>query len=671
MTRSEAQLEIERLTVLVHYHNELYHQKGQPEIADYTFDQLLEQLALLEGQYPEFRLPNSPTQAVGERSNKNFATVHHRYPMLSLSNTYSEEEIQKFIQKTEKLLQGVPMEFFCELKFDGIAISLLYQSGTLQHVVTRGDGEKGDDITLNAQTITHIPKHIQAEGLPQVLEVRGEAFMPRKEFEALNKTRHARGEELLANPRNTAAGTLKMLDPNLVAERSLDFYPYAITTEDGDLKTHEEGIHLLEKWGFHVSPTYKKCTTIEEVMAYINHWEANRHRLPVDIDGVVIKINALDQQEQLGYTAKGPRWAIAYKYKPENLATTLEKVDYQVGRTGAVTPVAFLKPILLAGTTVKRASLYNADEIKRLDLHLGDTVLVEKGGDIIPKVTGVVAAKRNPDSIPISFITHCPACSTLLVQHKDEAVHYCPNEKGCPPQLIGRLKHFASRKAMYIDSIGEKTIALLFEKGLVQTPADLYALRYEDIYSLEGFKDLSTKNLLQGIARSKQVPFEKVLFGLGIRHVGETVAEKLAQHFQNIDALIHASEEAIIAVPEVGEKIARSIQVYFQDSDHLALIAALKTAGLQLRVAMPTTTDTNKPLGGKAFVISGTFEHLSREDLKTRIKQQGGKLLASVSKNADYLVAGHQAGPAKLAIAETLGIPVLSEADVTNMMDVQ
>ncbi|MEL6606898.1 MAG: NAD-dependent DNA ligase LigA [Bacteroidota bacterium] len=668
MTRAEAQQEIKRLTSLVHYHNELYHQKGQPEISDYAFDQLLEKLIQLEEQFPEFRLSGSPTQTVGEKSNKNFATVYHRYPMLSLSNTYSEEELQKFIQRIEKLLQGEPMEFFCELKFDGIAVSLLYEEGVLQRVVTRGDGEKGDDITPNAQRIPSIPQHIQAQGIPQELEVRGEAFIPRKQFEKFNQARLARGEEPLANPRNTAAGTLKMLDPGLVAERSLDFYPYAIKTEATALRTHEEGIHLLETWGFQVSPTYKKCTTIEEVMAYINYWEAHKQRLPVDIDGVVIKINALDQQEQLGYTAKSPRWAIAYKYKPENLATTLEKVDYQVGRTGAVTPVAHLAPILLAGTTVKRASLHNANEIMRLDLHLGDTVLVEKGGDIIPKVTGIVTAKRQPDSTPIRFITHCPVCGTLLVQHEAEAVHYCPNEKGCPPQLIGRLKHFVARKAMHIDSIGGKTVALLFEQGLVRTPADFYTLRYEDIYPLEGFKDLSTKNLLQGIAQSKKMPFEKVLFGLGIRHVGETVAEKLAQHFRDIDALMQASEEEITAVPEVGEKIAQSLQAYLQDPDHLVLIDTLKAAGLQLSVDTPTATEMNKPLVGKAIVVSGTFDSLSREALKAQIKQQGGKLLTAVSKNVDYLVAGQQAGPAKLTAAQALDIPVLSEADIIDML---
>ena len=670
MNRSEAQREIERLTSLVHDYNELYHQKGQPEISDYEFDQLLAKLVQLEKQFPEFRLPGSPTQTLGEKPNKNFATVYHRYPMRSLSNTYAEKAIRQFVQRTQKLLQGAPIAFFCELKFDGIAISLLYQEGALQRVVTRGDGEKGDDITKNAQAIANIPQRIRAQDVPREFEVRGEALMPRNQFDTLNKARIAQGEVPLANPRNTAAGTLKMLDPSLVAQRAIAFYPYAIKTEAKALKTHAAGIHLLEAWGFHVSPTYKRCATLEEVMDYIDHWEGHKQQLPMDIDGVVIKINDLQQQEQLGYTAKSPRWAIAYKYKPENVTTTLEKVDYQVGRTGAVTPVAHLKPILLAGTTVKRASLHNANEIKRLGLHLGDTVLVEKGGDIIPKVTAVLNTQRKPSSTPITFITHCPACNTPLIQHEEEAVHYCPNEKACPPQLIGRLKHFVSRKAMHIDSIGGQTVALLFEQGLVRTPADLYALRYEDIYPLEGFKDLSTQNLLRGIAQSKQMPFEKVLFALGIRHVGETVAEKLAQHFQHMDALIQATTEEIIAVPEVGEKIAQSIQTYFQDTEHLALIAALSAAGLQCSITSPPTLAAHQTLAGKTLVISGTFQGLARAALKARIKQQGGKLLTAVSKNVDYLVAGHQAGPAKLAAAQALDIPVLSETGIMRMMDI-
>lgn len=668
MTYQEAQAEIQRLTALVRHHNVLYYQESAPEISDYAFDQLLEKLAQLEDQFPALRLPDSPTQKVGEQPTKNFATVSHQYPMLSLSNTYSEAEIHKFLQRTQKLLQGAPVELFCELKFDGVAISLSYQSGVLERVVTRGDGKQGDDITKNAQTITTLPKQIRAKGIPQYVEVRGEVLMPRACFEALNKERLAKGEEPLANPRNTAAGTLKMIDDKAVAQRLLTFYPYALKADEIALKTQEAGIHLLEEWGFSTSPTYRKCSTIEEVISYINYWSTNRNNLPVDTDGIVIKVNALEQQEKLGYTTKSPRWAIAYKYKPTRVATILEKVSYQVGRTGAVTPVAHLKPVLLAGTTVKRASLYNSNELKRLDLCLEDAVFVEKGGDIIPKVTGVDTAQRKLGSKPIVFPTHCPACGTILVQYGEEVGYYCPSEKTCPPQLKGRIKHFVHRKAMHIASIGSKTVDLLFDKGLLHTPSDLYQLRYEEIYLLEGFKKMATRNLLQGITQSKKTPFEKVLFALGIRHVGETVAEKLAYHFQHIDALIQATEEDILLIPEVGEKIAHSIKAYFQDADNLKLVTALKRAGLQFHVPATPTATEKQPLAGKTFVISGNFQRLDRELLKTHIKRYGGQLLTAVSKNVDYLVTGKKAGPAKLAAAQAMGVQVLSEEEITNMM---
>jgi DNA ligase (NAD+) len=669
VTRQEAQEEIQYLTALVQYHNVLYHQENTPEISDYAFDRLLEKLGQLERQFPDLRLPDSPTQQIGEQPTRNFATIYHRYPMLSLGNTYSEEEINKFVQRAQKLLQGAPMEFFCELKFDGVAISLLYKEGTLERVITRGDGEKGDDITENAKTIATIPKRIQEEGVPYEFEVRGEALMSRAHFEELNKTRLARGEEPLANPRNTAAGTLKTINTNLVAQRLLDFFPYSLKAETMDLKTHEEGIHLLEKWGFTTSPTYKKCSNIEEVVTYISHWEKKKYSLPVDIDGIVIKINNLTQQESLGYTAKSPRWAIAYKYKPESMSTILERVSYQVGRTGSVTPVAHLKPILLSGTTVKRASLYNANEINRLSLHLGDSVFVEKGGDIIPKVTGPDTRNRALKSEPVIFPTHCPACNTPLVQYEAEAAHYCPNEKGCPPQLKGRIKHFIHRKAMHIDSIGSKTVDLLFDRGLLRTPADLYQLCYEDIYPLEGFKELATRNLLQGIARSKQIPFEKVLFALGIRHVGETVAEKLAHHFQHIDALMQATLQDIILVPEVGEKVAHSIKAYFQDPDNLKLITALKDLGLRFNMTVVRTTAERQHLAGKNFVVSGNFQHLDRETLKTRIKRHGGEIRTIVSRKVDYLVAGHKAGTVKLVAAQELGVQVLSEEQIVGMLE--
>lgn len=669
MTRQEAQKEIQYLTTLVQYHNVLYHQKGWPEISDYAFDQLLEKLIRLENKFPDLRLPDSPTKKVAEKPIKNFVTVYHRYPMLSLSNTYSEEEIYQFAQRTQKLLQGASIEFFCELKFDGVAISLWYQNGTLERVVTRGDGEQGDDITKNARIIETLPKRIQVQGVPKMFEVRGEALMPRIHFDALNKARAVRGEEPLANPRNTTAGTLKIIDAALFAQRWLDFYPYALKTEEITPKTHEACIHLLEEWGFTTSPTYKKCGSIEEVMAYINYWKVHRKNLPVDIDGIVIKINNIEQQTYLGHTAKSPRWAIAYKYKPEKITTTLEKVSYQVGRTGAVTPVAHLRPILLAGTTVQRASLYNAAEVQRLNLYLGDTVFVEKGGDIIPKITAIDTTKRQYGSTPILFLTHCPACDTPLVQHEEEAIHYCPNGKTCPPQLKGRIKHFVHRKAMYIDTIGNKTVDLLFDKELLRTPADLYQLRYEDIYSLAGFKEVATKNLLQGIAQSKQMPFAKVLFALGIRHVGETVADKLSQHFKHIDALIQATTEDMNLVAEVGEKIAYSVKTYFQDTDNLKLVTALKNAGLQFNVAVAPTPPTKQPLANKTFVVSGNFQQLERTTLKTQIKRYGGTLFTAMSKNVDYLVVGERAGPTKLAAAQKMGIQILSEEQIINMLE--
>lgn len=669
MTRQEAQKEIQQLVAWIQHHNERYY-KGKPRLSDYAFDQLLAKLTRLEAQFPELRLPNSPTQKIGERPTSHFRTVPHRYPMRSLSNTYSESEIHQFIQRTQKLLQNAPMAFFCELKFDGIAISLLYKAGILERVLTRGDGEKGDDITQNVQTISTIPKRIRVSNIPQAFEVRGEAFMPRAHFETLNKERVERGETPLANPRNTTAGTLKLLNPQLVAQRFLDFYPYALKTEEMEIKTHEESIYLLEKWGFITSPTYQKCHTVEEIMRYINYWEVNKKQLPVDIDGIVIKVNDLAQQEQLGYTAKSPRWAIAYKYKPEHIATTLEKVCYQVGRTGAITPVAYLNPVLLAGTTVQRASLHNANEMSRLDIHVRDTVFIEKGGDIIPKVIATDPTKRQPGSKPIVFPTQCPACTTTLVQYKGEAMHYCPNSKACAPQRIGRIKHFVHRNAMHIDAIGDKTIELLFKRGLLHTPADLYRLRYEDIYALEGFKELATNKLLYGISQSKKVPFARVLFALGIRHVGKTVAEKLVHRFQYIEALMQATVEDIISVPEIGEKIAYSIKAYFQDKDNLELVIALKRAGLQFCTATKRRPNTTKNLSltGKTLVVSGSFQQIEREALKTRIKQHGGKLLTAVSKHVDYLVAGYRAGPSKLAAAQNMGIQILSEEAIINMM---
>lgn len=669
MTIKEAKKEIARLTSLINYYNKQYFQDARSEISDYEFDQLLAKLTQLENQFPALRLKDSPTQSVGEAPFKNFETVYHQYPMLSLSNTYSEKEIDEFVKRVQKLLKGESIAFNCELKFDGVAISLLYEHGALKRVVTRGDGEKGDDITNNAKTIKNIPQFIKGRDLPQAFEVRGEAFIPRAMFAALNKEREDQGEELLSNPRNAAAGTLKMLDAMVVAQRGLDCYVYALISEEMNLQTQEAGIKLLEQWGFHISPTYKKCQTIQEIISYIDHWKTKKNHLPVEVDGIVVKVNRIAQQNKLGTTAKSPRWAIAYKYKPESTATVLEKVLYQVGRTGAITPVAQLHPVRLAGTTVKRASLHNADEIERLNLHEGDTVFVEKGGEIIPKVTGVDVAKRKPGSKAILFITHCPDCATPLIREEGEVVHYCPNQKKCPPQIKGGIAHFAHRKAMDIGSLGSKTIALLFEKGLLRTPADLYTLRYEAVYPLEGFKELATQNLLQGIARSKQIPFENVLFALGIRHVGKTSAERLAHHFQNMGALVHASLEELTAVSEIGEKVAKSVLTYFQDTHNLQLISSLQHAGLKLATEKSKPTQQSQLFQGKTFVISGVFKNFERENLKRIIKKNGGKVLSSISKQLDYLVAGEKAGSTKLAKAKRLGIKTLSEEVLTKMIE--
>lgn len=669
MTAKEAKKEIERLTSLINYYNKQYFQYARSEISDYEFDQLLEKLIQLENQFPALRLKDSPTQSVGEAPSKNFETVYHQYPMLSLSNTYSEKEIDEFVKRIQKLLKEESIEFFCELKFDGVAMSLLYEHGALKRVVTRGDGEKGDDIMRNAKTIKTIPQFIKGSDIPQAFEVRGEAFIPRATFEALNKERASQGEELLANPRNAASGTLKMLDATVVAQRGLDCYLYVLISDEMNLPTHEAGVKLLEKWGFHVSPTYKKCKTVQEIMNYIDHWKTKKSNLPAEVDGIVVKVNRIAQQNKLGATAKSPRWAIAYKYKPASTSTVLEKVIYQVGRTGAITPVAQLQPVRLAGTTVKRASLHNADEIERLNLHEGDTVFVEKGGEIIPKVIGVDVVKRKPGSKAIPFITHCPDCATPLTREEGEAVHYCPNQKNCPPQIKGGIAHFVHRKAMDIDSIGSKTVALLFKKGLVHTPADLYTLRYEEVYPLEGFKETATQNLLQGIAHSKQMPFENVLFALGIRHVGETAAEKLAHHFQNIDALAHASLEELTAVPEIGEKVAKSVITYFQDTHNLQLLASLKQAGLKFATEKSKATQQSQLLQGKNFVISGVFKNFEREALKYIVKKNGGKVLSSISEKLDYLIAGEKAGPTKLAKAKKLGIKILSEEALTKMVE--
>ncbi len=667
MTREEAKKEIDELISQVNYHNELYYQQNRSEISDYDFDQMLERLARLEEQFPEFKYDYSPTQRVGGTVTKSFETVYHRYPMLSLGNTYSPEELQEFDKRVSKGL-GEPYEYFCELKFDGVAISLTYEHGILTRAVTRGDGVRGDNITQNAKTIRSIPLKISNQGIPDVFEVRGEVFMPRDVFNELNRQREKVGETLLANPRNTASGTLKMQDSSIVAKRKLDCYLYSLLGEALEFDEHSQRIELLEKWGFNVSPTYKRCKNIEEVFDYINYWEKRRLEMPLDTDGVVIKVNQLTQQEKLGYTAKSPRWAIAYKYKALDTATELLKVTYQVGRTGAITPVANLQPVLLAGTVVKRASLHNANEIMRLDLREGDTVFVMKGGEIIPKITGVDITKRKPNSETIAYIDHCPACGTVLQRNEGEAIHFCPNSKGCPPQIIGRIEHFIQRQAMDINSLGGRTIELLFKKDLVKSPADLYRLKYEDIVQLEGFKDLSTRNVLDGIEESKKSSFPNVLFALGIRFVGKTVAEKLAIYFENIDRIAHATYEELIEAPDIGDRIANSILDYFRDSENIQQVNELKEAGLCFEIKKTDKAPVNNILNGKTFVISGVFEAFERDELKEVIKNNGGKVLSSISSKLDYLLAGENMGPSKKEKALEIGVKIISEKDFINMI---
>ena len=668
MTAGEAKIRIQELSDQVNYHNQLYYQESRSEISDYAFDHLLEELIQLESDFPQFRYPDSPSQRVGGTITKEFETVAHDYPMLSLSNTYSEEELLEFDSRVAKGLNQQPYEYFCELKFDGVAISLLYENTYLSRAATRGDGTRGDDITHNAKTIRTLPLSIRQENVAPRFEVRGEVFMPREVFNKLNRIREEEGEALMANPRNAASGSLKMQDSAQVAKRYLNCYLYGMVGEELPVNTHSEAIQKLEEWGFNVSDTYRKCKDIQEVLAYITEWEQKRLELPVDTDGIVIKVNSHDQQRVLGSTAKSPRWAIAYKYKAQSAATVLEDIDYQVGRTGAITPVAHLSPVLLAGTTVKRASLHNANEIARLDLRIGDMVFVEKGGEIIPKVTGVDVSKRPANSQAVEYVTHCPACDTELIRKEGEAQHFCPNVKGCPPQIKGRLEHFIQRKAMDINSMGKETVGVLYESGLVKTPADLYKLSYEDIFALEGFKDLSTKNVLQGIEDSKKIPFENVLFAIGIRYVGRTVAEKLAKHFRKIENIESASFEELIEVPEIGERIARSVISFFDDLDNRDIVYELKEAGLQFEIVEKEEKKESSRLEGKSFVVSGVFQQFSREEIKEKVSANGGQVVSAVSGKVDFLLAGENMGPAKRKKAESLGVSIISEEDFLNML---
>lgn len=666
-----AELQIQTLSEKLHYLNHRYYQDSVSEVSDFEFDKLLKELSDLEKLHPEFVRPDSPTQRVGGTVSEKFKTVKHRYPMLSLGNTYSMAELEEFDQRVRKILGSEPFEYVCELKFDGVAISLRYENGILAQAVTRGDGVQGDDVTTNVRTIHSIPLKLQPGNWPQNFEARGEIFMPFPVFKALNAEAEDIGETPLANPRNAASGSLKIRDSAVVAKRRLDCFLYSLSSDSQPFATHSDSVTALKNWGFRVSDTWRLCKDLSEVEQFIQHWDTHRHDLPLGIDGIVLKVNSFRQQEELGFTAKIPRWAISYKYKAESATTILESVSYQVGRTGAVTPVANLKPVQLAGTRVKRASVHNADQIALLDLRVGDSVFVEKGGEIIPKITGVDVSKREPISIPIQFITHCPDCGTPLIRKEGEAAFYCPNELGCPTQMKGRVEHFIQRKAMNVEGLGAETIDLLFDKGMITQAADLYSLTYEQLISLERFADKSARNALEGIEKSKQMPFPKVLFGIGIRFVGATVAEKLASHFGSLEALANADFEALKSAPEVGEKIAVSVREFFSNEYHQRHIQKLKEAGLQLQMPEGPAQESEK-LNGQNFVVSGSFGTPQRRtELEDTIKANGGKLLSSVSSKTNYLVAGENMGPAKLEKAEKLGVKIITEEEFLGMLTPQ
>ncbi len=669
MNNSVAKEEILKLSEEINKHNHLYYVENSPFISDYEFDLLLKKLQDLEIQFPEFAFDYSPTKRVGGDITKKFETVVHRFPMLSLSNTYSEEEIIDWENRLKKLSDG-ELEYVCELKYDGVAIGIRYENGFLSRAVTRGDGTQGEDVTTNVKTIKTIPLQLKGD-FPTDFEIRGEIFMPLDSFQKLNAEREESDEALFANPRNTASGTLKMKDSKVVAERSLDCYLYGVYGSDLAIEGHFESVDNAGNWGFKVPETKKrfieKVNTIDGIMNFIHYWDKERNNLPFEIDGVVIKVNNYTQQKSLGFTAKSPRWAIAYKFKTERVETKLESIVYQVGRTGAITPVANLQAVQLGGTTVRRASLHNSDQIEKLNIHVGDFVYVEKGGEIIPKIVGVNTEKRDPVSAEVHFIENCPECNTALVRKEGEVQHYCPNETLCPPQMKGKVEHFISRKAMNIDGLGAETVDLLYAKGLVKTIADLYDLTFDQVVELDRMADKSANNIISGLEVSKTVPFERVLFALGIRFVGETVAKKLAKHFKTIENLKVASFEELINVDEIGDKIAISVQNYFLNEENCVLIEKLVKAGLQFELKEKEGA-TNK-LDGKSFVVSGVFNSFSRDEIKEVIESNGGKNVSSISSKTDFVVAGENMGPAKLKKASSLGITILSEDDFIQLFN--
>lgn len=656
--------EIESLREQLNYHNHKYYVENSPEITDFEFDTLMRRLMDLEAEYPQYADPLSPTVRVGSDRTSEFNSVQHRYPMLSLSNTYSIEELTAFIERIER--EWGATEYVCELKFDGTAISLTYEKGRLERAVTRGDGTMGDDVTTNVKTIRSIPLVLSGSGYPDLFEIRGEIFMPYNSFDRLNAEREVAGEQLFANPRNAAAGTLKQQQSAVVAHRGLDCTLYQMAGDNLPFKNHIENLEAARSWGFKVSEYMTLCRGAAEVIAYINHWDEARKSLPYPTDGVVIKVNDFNLRSKLGFTAKSPRWAVAYKFKAESALTTLLSVDFQVGRTGAITPVANLEPVLLAGTTVKRATLHNAEQISALDIRIGDKVYVEKGGEIIPKITEVELSERTADSRPFEYIDHCPECGAELVRYEGEAKHYCPNQSGCRTQIIGRIIHFIRRKAMDIDGLGNETVELLFENGLIGNIADIYTLRANDLAVLPRLGEKSADNIISSIERSKSVPFARVLFGLGIRFVGETTAKYLAAHFKSIDAVMAADKVSLMESDEVGEKIADAIIDYFADPANLEIIERLKAAGLQFEAEQSVRhSDT---LEGKNIVISGKFINYSREELKAMIEAHGGKNQSGVNANTDFIVAGENMGPAKLQKAEKLGVKILSESEFIELI---
>ncbi len=668
MNEHEIEAKIKQLREELEQHNYAYYVLSAPTVSDRAFDEMMKQLQVLETVYPQFADPHSPTQRVGSDLSKEFEQVVHAYPMLSLGNTYSADEVREFYERTAKAL-GEPFEIVAELKYDGTSISLVYENGRLTRAVTRGDGTRGDDVTANVRTIRSVPLKLRGEGYPEKFEIRGEILLPWAEFDRLNKEREQQEEPLFANPRNAASGTLKQQNPAIVASRKLDAYFYYMLGENLPATGHYENLEAARSWGFKIPDVIRKCHSLEDIFDYIAYWDVERKNLPVATDGIVLKVNALNQQRHLGFTAKSPRWAIAYKFQAERAVTRLNFVSFQVGRTGTVTPVANLEPVLLAGTVVKRASLHNADIIEGLDLHLGDRVFVEKGGEIIPKIVGVdVEARPILMGDKVQFIRTCPECGTPLVRPEGEAAHYCPNESGCAPQIKGRIEHFVTRRAMNIN-IGPETVEDLYEAGLVANAADLYTLTIPDLLSLERWAEKSARNLMDSLAASKEVPFERVLYALGIRFVGETVAKRLATAFHSIDRLRAATIEELTEVDEIGDRIARSVLAYFADERNVVLVERLKEYGLQMAIAEEALAARSEKLKGLTFVISGTFSLHSRDEYKGMIEQHGGKNSGSVSGKTDYILAGENMGPAKLEKAAKLGVKIINETEFLTMLE--